>query len=1038
MTLTGNVSGLTNGLTFLASIVTTIGFIGFGYLTNDVSDREKDALAGKANAVQGLSNFIIGALFVLFLVMAFAPWLYLPLDEISLLSIVLELSLFILYAFPPFRLKERGVLGVITDALYAHVLPGFLAAWTFYLVGGKFYENFFLFAIALIIWQFFSGVRNIVSHHFKDFENDIASGTSTFGTAHGKEKIYLWMSRYLIPLEVLSFLFFLFVVQLELDLLVIVVVVFLLFAGSNFVQIKDNCAETNAKYFTNEFLDRFYIKWFPCILLAVLAFGNTFFWWLPILHMLAFYPIVGTIRKWFSSKRIENHEQQETLNKTRTIAILSTNRNNYSETFIHGHIQHLPNAVVYTDGYFPQSISVDRGKTWSKISERHSTEDELMESWKLNGVEVVLAEYGLAGVEVMNACERAKLPLIVHFHGFDAYRDDVLNGPGQKYPELFKKAAKIVVVSSDMLNQLIQLGCPEAKIEWITYGVDTSLFCPNPGIVERKHFIACGRFVEKKSPLTTLRAFALVLEKHPDARLTWIGDGELLETTIELSEELGIRQYIDFKGVLSPAALASEMQQHAIFVQHSIRAINNDSEGTPLSILEAAASGLAIVSTRHAGIVDILVEQQTGILVQEGDMEGMAQEMIRLLGDKERIRSLGQAARKSIVSGYNVKNYHAKLAKLVQDVQVSKNQTVESKLTVWKYRVLVFFVLFFIAEIGLRSVGSKSGVIEDFYFHSGTLEYDSILYADEVGITHLTMDAQIINNNIINTEGFLSKREYTQKSMADLRKSGKKIVMLVGDSYTQGCCADSYNESFAYLLNESEEYEVLNFGIPGADPVQYRLIVEKYAPLLQPDLIIIAVYGGNDILEYDRTAKPFIPLAYPVKSGPWLNSEGPIYLTESGTYFKNFEEAKAHYFDYFSLWSNQSSFTERIIRNSVILSRPYMKWKTKKRFKEIKHHVKTSAHPPFSQEQLLRIFKRSEELKIPVVFSLIPSPNDINKRENVTKKYGFLFGDLPWISPKGLVLDDYDGMQDANHFNSKGHRKFAYFLQKLIEGKLQK
>ena len=726
--LAGNVHPQTSAAAFFTAIATTVGFMGFGYLTNDLADRKKDELAGKSNGTTNLSTTSIVLLVITFLGIAILPWLYLPMDMISAICIATELALFVLYAFPPFRLKERGFLGVITDALYAHVVPGFLASWTFYLVGNKDYDNFYLFIIALSTWQLFSGMRNIISHHYKDFENDMSSGTKTFATQIGKEKIYSLMTRVFIPLELISFLGFLAVIQLKIDFLFVVVIIFLFLAWSNY---RNGESETQAKHFTNTFLDRFYIHWFPYIVIFVLVLSTTHFVWLLVVHTLIFYPFIGKIASRFRKKKGEP-ESKPTLP---SYAILSTNRNQYSETFIQSHIQLIQKGIVYSDGYFPTSLSLDKGKTWQTLAEDEDRETRLIESWREHNVQAVLAEYGPAGAEVMHACKKANIPLIVHFHGFDAYRDDVLNHYGEHYKELFQFASKIIVVSKDMYAQLLSLGCPAEKLEQITYGIDTDLFSPPNSNESRKGFIACGRFVPKKSPLNTIRAFAKVVEAHPSAKLTFIGDGELKESAISLTKELNIEHSINFKGVLGQTEVLSEFQKHAIFVQHSVRTDQNDSEGTPLSILEAASTSLAIVSTNHAGIPDVIVDGESGFLVDEGDVQAMSKRMIQLLEDKELRDQFGESARGTISDRYKRSNYISSLEKCLLEAKVPEVK--ESRLKVWKTRMVIFLVLFLIAEVGLRLVGYKAGVIEDFYYHHGAVEHDSLLYADEVGISHL-------------------------------------------------------------------------------------------------------------------------------------------------------------------------------------------------------------------------------------------------------------------------------------------------------------
>jgi glycosyltransferase involved in cell wall biosynthesis len=68
-------------------------------------------------------------------------------------------------------------------------------------------------------------------------------------------------------------------------------------------------------------------------------------------------------------------------------------------------------------------------------------------------------------------------------------------------------------------------------------------------------------------------------------------------------------------------------------------------EGTPNTVLEAAAAGLPVVATRHAGIPDIVLDGETGLLVDEHDIDGMAQQMCHILAQPEQARAMGAAGR---------------------------------------------------------------------------------------------------------------------------------------------------------------------------------------------------------------------------------------------------------------------------------------------------------------------------------------------------------------------------------------------------------
>jgi 4-hydroxybenzoate polyprenyltransferase len=286
-------------------VITTIGFAGLGYVTNDLSDFKKDALAGKQNSVAQIGRLKIYAILALFIILAIAPWFYLPVDGLSLTLIVVELILFVVYAFPPFRFKEKGILGIITDALYAHVVPGVLASWTFYLVGGKNYKYLLLFMVLLIIWQFFSGVRNIFYHQIKDFDNDVKSGVKTLVTKLGIERAEWWVWKRLIPLEIAGFIFFVNLLAVDIEFLKVGVALIWLYAA--YLMLKKNQAvseEKKYKRFTNLLLDDVYIQWIPFFILVAMIASPMNVRYIFVLHLLLFRNPVKLAINWIQNSRL--------------------------------------------------------------------------------------------------------------------------------------------------------------------------------------------------------------------------------------------------------------------------------------------------------------------------------------------------------------------------------------------------------------------------------------------------------------------------------------------------------------------------------------------------------------------------------------------------------------------------------------------------------------------------------------------------------------------------------------------------------------
>ena len=127
-----------------------------------------------------------------------------------------------------------------------------------------------------------------------------------------------------------------------------------------------------------------------------------------------------------------------------------------------------------------------------------------------------------------------------------------------------------------------------------------------------------------------------------------VGDGPLLTPCRDLARGLGIESSVAFLGAQSHHVVRDEMLAARAFVQHSIEASSGDCEGTPVAILEAGASGLPVVATRHAGIPDVVIEGETGLLVDEKDVTGMASRMRRLAEDPGLAGNMGRAAREHI------------------------------------------------------------------------------------------------------------------------------------------------------------------------------------------------------------------------------------------------------------------------------------------------------------------------------------------------------------------------------------------------------
>jgi glycosyltransferase involved in cell wall biosynthesis len=349
--------------------------------------------------------------------------------------------------------------------------------------------------------------------------------------------------------------------------------------------------------------------------------------------------------------------------KQRKIVIINPNKQAPSETFVKAHKECLKGEIIYLYGgannlfddedkpivrFMPQPSRI-----WSVLP--FYLHYRIFQSWyfpnptdvlsyflKLKKVSVVLAEYGTTGAAVWDACQKAGVSLIIHFHGFDANHKPTLEKYLPEYQKAFKYASYVIGVSKAMCQKLLTLGVPSEKLIYNPYGVNDIFFDLQPSY-QSPIFVAIGRLVDKKAPYLTLLAFQRVKQKHPEARLLIGGTGKLLDVCINLNQLFSIGA--EFLGAVSHEQVKELFSKAFCFVQHSVEAIDGDSEGTPVAVIEAQAAGLPVVSTLHAGIPDVVIDGETGFLVSEKDVDAMAQKMLLLYENRTLAEQMGKKAK---------------------------------------------------------------------------------------------------------------------------------------------------------------------------------------------------------------------------------------------------------------------------------------------------------------------------------------------------------------------------------------------------------
>jgi colanic acid/amylovoran biosynthesis glycosyltransferase len=361
----------------------------------------------------------------------------------------------------------------------------------------------------------------------------------------------------------------------------------------------------------------------------------------------------------------------------KSLCVVLQNRPTLTETFIRSHLEGLPANVVAVHGWRPSigdrpvlSLPDLAFHKMLRAVTRTGLESErtaaYLKVFRQYRVDAVLAEYGNTATNVVEACRQSGVPLIAHFHGYDASMHAVLAEHVASYPKMFAQACAIIAVSRAMQRQLIALGAPEHKVVFNAYGVDCTQFSGAAPKTAGPIFLAVGRLTEKKAPDLLLAAFAIAQRDVPTMKLRVVGDGPLMKMSQARVAELGLADSVTLLGAQGHSVVEAEMRAARCFVQHSIVAPSGDSEGTPVSIIEASATGLPVISTRHAGIPDVVVDGETGFLVEEKDVKGMAERMIRLATQPDLAAAMGAAAQCRVREHFSIERSLGELWRIIE------------------------------------------------------------------------------------------------------------------------------------------------------------------------------------------------------------------------------------------------------------------------------------------------------------------------------------------------------------------------------------
>jgi colanic acid/amylovoran biosynthesis glycosyltransferase len=263
--------------------------------------------------------------------------------------------------------------------------------------------------------------------------------------------------------------------------------------------------------------------------------------------------------------------------------------------------------------------------------------------------------FGNTGVHLLPLIERWDRPCIVSFHGMDVQRRETERGYEANLRKLLRLVPLVLVRSQSIAERLIELGCDPKKIRLNRTGIPLQGFPYSAREVPADGawtMVQACRLVPKKGLATALRAFAKFAKEFPRSRFVIAGEGPLRRELEELVRRQDLQKAVTFLGFLGQSELRALYEKAHVFMHPSELPPDSNQEGVPNSMLEAMASGLPVVATRHGGIPEAVTDGVSGWLVPERDDDGVARSLLKMTEDVNRWKAMGLAASQAVAADF--------------------------------------------------------------------------------------------------------------------------------------------------------------------------------------------------------------------------------------------------------------------------------------------------------------------------------------------------------------------------------------------------
>lgn len=347
----------------------------------------------------------------------------------------------------------------------------------------------------------------------------------------------------------------------------------------------------------------------------------------------------------------------------------------YSEKFLFGLFEN-KNFSFYT---LPAEYETNAGKSiilklktlftiWARHMKGNTKQRYFMNIYKKENPDIIHFHFGTMALNYQECFKYINGPIFVSFYGYDY-------NPKNNYKIIFNKATAFLCEGKAGKEQLIELGCPEAKIFIVPLGIlVSSAFKAKSKPSRQLKLVQIASFIEKKGYMYTIKAFERVRLMCPNLTLTLIGpDSEGKKTILQYIQDNNLSKAIKVRDAVLPQNLHDELLKYDVFIHPSLTAANGDNEGgAPVVLLDAQSCGLPVISTRHKDIPSYVIHGTTGYLAEERNVHQLSEYIyLFYMMENEVYNKFSIDAKLHVLNNYNIKLNALILASLYDNLNIS-------------------------------------------------------------------------------------------------------------------------------------------------------------------------------------------------------------------------------------------------------------------------------------------------------------------------------------------------------------------------------